>query len=330
MVGRAAQRTGRNDRRDARGGDPPPHLTGALGQLARTDRAFPRPFNAQFGRVWWHAGIEAWAGLHRPDLAAPDNPFRGEATVLLQAAEREAVARLHGYLGCWHLWLALLADEAPAGPREVLRSMGVAAADIVEALEGAAAPTESEPRTRRMNPRVQQVLTRARPTVGPVTGVGILEALLDEFGDDAGRRGRGGPVELWLAARGFDPVEARRRLRGGEAEPRTLGPRPAPQSRPDLLRELHPNPLGRDPWDRKPWGSVGVRLRDNTGWRLDGDPVCIFFDRDGYTVRTPDGRPVGYVLRRDQPIGTPGPIEVLPMPPPTARDWTRRPLDDGD
>jgi hypothetical protein len=95
------------------------------------------------------------------------------------------------------------------------------------------------------------------------------------------------------------------------------------------------NPLGRDPWDRHPWGSSFATRQDGRSYRAEGAQWFFFRDADGYFVRTIDGRPIGYRWMLDKPlkglrrgrglrrltrIGQ-GKMEVLPMPPPDIALW---------
>jgi hypothetical protein len=92
-----------------------------------------------------------------------------------------------------------------------------------------------------------------------------------------------------------------------------------------------PNPLGRDPWagDR---GSVFGARRDGRSLVVDGEKWFFLIDGDGFYIRTPEGRPVGYRYRVDPPPridrGDPQPVngfvEALPMPPDDVADWPDR------
>ena len=98
--------------------------------------------------------------------------------------------------------------------------------------------------------------------------------------------------------------------------------------------ELAPNPLGHDPWTRFPWGAAFARTRDGQHLKVDGEVWFFKTDGDGFYIRAPDGRPVGYRYRMDPPPrirrGTRwikpvnGFMEILPMPPVEMADWPDR------
>ena len=98
--------------------------------------------------------------------------------------------------------------------------------------------------------------------------------------------------------------------------------------------ELAPNPLGHDPLTRPPGGAGFAVTRDGQHLRVDGEVWFFKIDGDGFYMRAPDGRPVGYRyrveppprLRKGQTFIKPvnGFMEILPMPPVEMADWPDR------
>jgi len=254
----------------------------------------------------------------------PDNVYRREGARLLELAEAESTRLGHGHVGTWHFWIALLRDDAPALPREVLRSMGVDSSSVPEIVAAWGDMTVGSGAS--MNPRAQHTLGRARRGRRVVTAADVLDVLLRTMIRNDARLAGVGVVEGWLAAHGFDPEEARTRLAGGLAAVRSspvmpLGEGPLPRARPPALVELMTSPAGHDPWDRRPWFSRHLMLPGDRVWMVDDRHVFVFTDADGWTVRAPDGRPVGY---RFEPGRTGQPaIEILHPPPVEAGDWLR-------
>lgn len=82
--------------------------------------------------------------------------------------------------------------------------------------------------------------------------------------------------------------------------------------------------MGHDPWERRPWGSAFAIDKNDRMLKVDGEQWFFDVDRDGYYVRTRDGRPVGYrwaerPRRDDGPVN--GFLEVLPHPPSNVAYW---------
>jgi hypothetical protein len=317
-----------------------------VGQLLRSDPTFPRPFNEQFGRIWWRAGVEAWIAVHRLVRARPDNPFRGEAAEVIRLAEAEAIARCHSYVGTWHVWLALARPEAPGAVRDVFGSLGVDVEESRRAATFGDAPGDVIPRSHRMNPRTQDLLGRAVRVAQGHDGIVLATDLAIGWidGDEtsvghrrtrgATRRFRRDPVLQYLERRGLDVDEFRRRLVAARDDPAAAAAfdvralpkrrpaRPA-ERKPDWL-DLAPNPLGHDPWERRPWGSAFAIDKNDQMLKVDGEQWFFDVDRDGFFVRTRDGRPVGYrwphpPRRHDGPVN--GFLEVLPRPPASVAYW---------
>jgi hypothetical protein len=140
-----------------------------------------------------------------------------------------------------------------------------------------------------------------------------------------------GIVTGWLARCGITAEAVRGRV--ADVTEDVALPEPAPLGEP-VPREpvvtgglaLAPNPLGKDPLRRKPWGSVAFQVLQGRPFREDMIPRQYFLDRDGYPVLTTDGRPVHFVVdEQGVPVLDPqgrymlGPVEVPPGGTVTAR-----------
>jgi predicted DNA-binding transcriptional regulator AlpA len=284
-----------------------------VNRLAIDDRTFPRPFTTLAGsRYWWRSGIELWASLHRRSRHEAHGSFGREAARLLELAEAAASDLRHSGVGDIHFWLALVDRAAPGVVPKVLGSMGVDRGEVMPAVLRALPVGEDDgyPPGLRMNAHVQQIVGRAARHSAElrterIGAAAIALSLLDEWPVSRDmRRPGGGPVTWWLFRRGLDVGELRRRIARCAADPgaaaqldRTALPKrrpPKTRRRPSQLRELAPNPLGHDPWERHPWGSTFARRTTGKSWVEDGRQYFFFYDRDRYRIRTADGRPVGY------------------------------------
>jgi hypothetical protein len=91
---------------------------------------------------------------------------------------------------------------------------------------------------------------------------------------------------------------------------------------------LAENPVGHDPWRRRPWGSVFATTRDGRAYGPSGEQWFFNIDADGFVVRTVDGRPVGYRWRikpqppAEKPVA--GFLEILETPGPEVAEWLNR------
>jgi hypothetical protein len=314
-----------------------------VGQIRRSDPSFPRPVTSlSGGPLWYRAGIEAWASIHRPGTVASGR-FGAAAIRILEAAESAARNRGHKWLSDFHLWLAFIEVGPSDGPvMRVFATMGFdhssAVAAIPQFAMGGVGPSLAQP----MNPAVQQVLETAagRAAAGDrdVTEADIAVGLLDH---DRVRDGRHADGLLdHVGRRGLDIAELRRRLDVVAVAPSSIGgfeirtlsarrvrPRPSPRPTVPVAR----NPLGRDPWAGG-FGAVFGRRKDGRSLVVDGEQWFFRIDADGFYIRTSDGRPVGYRYRIDPPPrpedGNPQPVngfvEALPMPPDDVADWPHR------
>jgi prophage regulatory protein len=321
-----------------------------VAQLRRDDPTFPRNFSGYgHAKTWRTAGIEIWAAAHRPRRPEAGGRFIGEAASLLLAAEAHA-QRLHlHWIDSGLFWLAVASGEAGQALAAAAESMGMTAHQIeVEVLRWRG-PDDAPKRTRRMNPRVQSFLAAAGRQVAAdgrrsVRTLDLLLAFIDAKWERHGEDRRPRPPDNLLSLfdrRGLDIDELRRRLVEADADPSSVAgfePRVLRRLRrtksklPNL--DLAPNPLGHDPWTRWPWGAAFAVTRDGQHLKVDGEVWFFKIDGDGFYIRAPDGRPVGYRyrmeppprIRRGQSFIKPvnGFMEILPMPPVEMADWPDR------
>ena len=308
----------------------------------KKDPTFPRA-GMHYGRVgmWHRAGIELWLAAHRPDRPEAAGRFAGEAAELLIAAEGHARRLGVHWIESSLFWLAVVTGAAGHPLRDALRSMGVTEDDIESVVKSMRSSDDRPTRALRMNPHVQTMLAGAdRAVAGSGRDrIGCIDILL-AFIDAKPIRFPGERTQpadhllAVLASRRLDIAELRRRLvdaaKDASAvasfEQRALGrPRGRRRKRPDFA--LAPNPLGHDPWTRRPWGAAFARTREGRHLEVDGENWFFTIDGDGFYVRAKDGRPVGYRYRKltKTPKRTPRPVngftEVLPMPPADVADW---------
>jgi prophage regulatory protein len=309
----------------------------------RKDPTFPRT-GIGYGRVglWHRAGMECWAAAHRPGRPEAGGRFAGEAGALLLAVERAAQRLGLHWIDSGLFWLVVADGEAGPALRGAVESMGITSVDIEIELHRMRGTDERPRRSCRMNPHMQSFLASAdglaeRDRRKRIRAIDILLAFIDAK-PQKDHRGRLRPSDHLLdmfERRGLDIAELRRRLVAANAEPasiagfepRRLRPwRSRLRKRPAWL-DLAPNPLGHDPWTRRPWGTVFARTRDERGLKVDGEQWFFSIDGDGFFVRAADGRPVGYRYRLEpKPRRKPtnGFMEILPMPPTDLADWPDR------
>jgi hypothetical protein len=227
--------------------------------------------------------------------------------------------------------------------------MGVTPEEI-ESWFGAINASNIRPReSYRMTPHLQSFLAAAdraaaadgRDRVRPLDiALAFIDAEWERRGDVPRRRPTDNVLDI-LDRRGLDIDELRRRLVAADSDPAVAGdfeqrrlrriPRRTPK-KPTL--ELAPNPLGHDPWTRFPWGAGFARTRDGQHLKVNGEVWFFKIDGDGFYIRAPDGRPIGYRYRMDPPPRVRrgqrwikpvnGFMEVLPMPPVDMADWPDR------
>jgi len=309
----------------------------------RKDPTFPVT-GVGYGRVglWHRAGIECWAAAHRPQRPEAAGRFAGEGGQLLLAVERHAERIGLHWIDSGLFWLATAAGAAGPGLRAALESMGMTSNEIASELDLWRGTDRTPKRTRRMNPHTQTFLAAADRRVGDegrahVRPLDILMACVDAK-PTRDRRSVPRPSDHLLDVferRGLDIAELRRRLVAADGdpdacgvfEPRRLRGRRRREPRKPAWLDLAPNPLGHDPWARRPWGAAFAVTRDGRHLKVEGEVWFFTIDGDGYYVRAPDGRPVGYRYRvepKPRLRPTNGFDEILPMPPVEMADWPDR------
>jgi len=316
----------------------------------RHDLTFPSPRMRGWGaNVWDAAGIECWAAADRPELPAAAGRFAGESGALLSAAEAAARAVGVHWIDTAGFWLAIAQGAAGAGLASALRSMSVTQQEI-EAWFAAINESNIRPReSYRMTPHLQSFLAAADRAVAAdgrdrVRPLDIILAFTDADWERHTDQRKPRPTDNLLDLfdrRGLDIDELRRRLVAADADPAVADDfeqqRLRRMSRRTPKRqtlELAPNPLGHDPWTRFPWGAGFARTRDGQHLNVEGEVWFFQIDGDGFYIRAPDGRPIGYRyrmeppprIRRGQRVIRPvnGFMEVLPMPPVEMADWPDR------
>ena len=317
--------------------------------MALDEPTFPRAFTVIGGaRLWYRPGIEIWAAGHRPARQGAHGIFGPEAGAVLRMAEAIAAAFRQTGIGEDHFWLALVDPAAPGVARDALASLGVDREEVLPALLRAWPPADVDgyPPAQRMSPYVQLQVSKAadhREELGAekagadAIALGLLDDWPKATRDRFARRGCA--VTSWLAYRGLDANELRGRIVRGSRDPgliASLEPRVLPKRRPPSRRprrrnepKLAPNPLGHDPRDRHPWGSIFATRIDGKAWIEDGRQYFFFYDRDRYRVMTAQGAPIGYwwdanprLKPGQRPRGSRREV-VLPQPGPDVR-WPER------
>ncbi len=305
------------------------------GQIARTDKTFPGPgFNDGSGRAWLAAGVECWAAAHRP--TADTGRFGPEAAALLRHAESVARPVGHAYVSSVHIWHALASDVGGTPLAEAIRSMGLDPSTIEEWFRRID-PGLGASRARRMTPATQERLEAADTAAWTAGRARVLPTDVALAFVDSRRHLRES-LDYLIAygeRRGLDSAELRRRISVVAADPEARADfpfTPLPKRRParrtakrPAWLDLAPNPLGHDPWVRRPWGAAFAVTREGRHLTLDDKHWFFYTDGDGFFVRAADGRPVGYRYRvlHKVPKRLPGrpKMEILPMPPFPLRDW---------
>lgn len=315
----------------------------------KNDLTFPRPrFRGWGANVWDAAGIECWAAAHRPRVARAAGRFSGESGALLLAAEAGAKDVGIHWIDTASIWFAVARGAAGDGLAGALQSIGITTQEMEAHFAAVANGTVRPGRSFRMTPHLQSFLAAVdravaeagRATIRPID---VLFAFIDAPHERHPEQRRSRPPDNMLAsfeARGLDVAELRRRLAAADADPTAVAqfdvralrrPRGRRMKRPF---ELARNPLGYDPYTRFPWGAAFARTRDGRHLKVDGEVWFFNTDGDGFYIRAPDGRPVGYRYRMEPPPRVRrgqrwikpvnGFMEILPMPPVEMADWPDR------
>jgi Clp amino terminal domain, pathogenicity island component len=214
---------------------------------------------------------------------------------MMTFAAKEASALNHPWDDLDHLVLGMLHADCPGAARAVLESFGARAEPLRQALIDSLGDPFDKATGAELPPDTQIVLERAnleaaRLADAEVSSEHVLLAL-------TGRWDRG-IVTGWPARCGITAEAVRRRV--ADVTEGVALPEPAPLGEPvprepvvtgGLTLAPNPNPLGKDPLRRKPWGSVAFQVPQGRPFRADMIPRQYFLDRDGYPVLTPmDGR----------------------------------------
>jgi Clp amino terminal domain, pathogenicity island component len=310
-------------------------------KLADSATDFPAAERTSTGsRVWPRVAVQAWAATHPdpgPVFVGPAIPSFGEhwpqqVERLRDLASNEAWALNHDSIDLDHLVLGMLHPHCPGAARTVLESFGVRAEPLRQAfIDSLGDPYDVKPGSVTLGLGTQRFFERAY-----VEAVVLADAeVASEHVLLAVTRGWEACSAMgWLECHGIGPDAVRRRVvevtEGVELPepPALLEPPPAPPRPPSSWEtlELVPNPLGKDPRRRLPWGSMAFGVPEDRPLRVGMLRRQYFLDRDGYPVLTNDGRPVHIVVDEH---GLPvldehgrqmlGPVEVPPGAQVTAR-----------
>lgn len=264
-----------------------------LAQLLTEAADFPAPeVVLKAGRIWSRAAIEAWAASHPERHRAggqalvppPVGQYSPQVDAVLRLAAREAAGRNHHWVGIDHLELALVHSECPGAAPRILAFYNVPMAEAQEQYWAALGdPFEPTRAGQTIPPRTQLILERATLEAVQLQDeeVGSEHVLLAILA--SGSWGAG-PISNYLVARGVDAEVLRARILEVTED--------QGEDRPDPLAhlELAPSPAGHDPRRRQPWGSCLFLDANGGAIRRGNAGLQYFVDRDGYPVRTADGR----------------------------------------
>jgi Clp amino terminal domain, pathogenicity island component len=280
---------------------------------------------------WPRAAAEAWAAAHpdrgplHPGLQVPPVGERSrQVWKVVDLAAEEARALHHTWISEDHLVLALLHPDCPGAAPAVLASFGVTAAPLRAALVASMGdPYQPHHRGVTLPPATQLVLERANLEAlaladAEVASEHVLLALTGHW-DGCFATG-------WLRRHGVEAAAVRQRVVDLTEGAEPPAPVPLPADEPALPAEwdpapgleLAPNPDGRDPRRRRPWGSAVFVDADGRTFRYGIALRQYFIDRDGHPVLTADGRPVHMLVNehgdevRDSEGRRIGPVEIPP------------------
>jgi hypothetical protein len=263
-------------------------------------------------------------GPRDPGLEVPPAGTKSrQVWKLVDLAAEEATALHHYWIDEDHLVLAMLRSDCPGMAGAVLASFGVTAAPLREAFVASMGdPYEPHHRGITLPPAAQLILERANLEAfaladAEVSSEHVLLALTGRWeGFAAG----------WLRRRGVEAAAVRQRVVDLTEGAELPVPVPLPVEEPAWPAEvdpapgleLAPNPDGRDPRRRRPWGSAVFADADGRTFRQGIALRQYFIDRDGHPVLTTDGRPVHMLVNEhgdevlDAQGRSVGPVEVPP------------------
>lgn len=279
-----------------------------VAQLATSD-GFPRPeAELSCGRIWTRQSIDDWSAIHSDREIRFRSDYKIGSVALPAALEevrslsvKQALGLRHRWIGPEHILLALLQPTCPGRAREVLESLGIDGPSMHRVIVNLHGDPFLSPVSGSMLSRSAELIleTARRKAVEAgddvATSEHVLLALTDQWERQAGTG--------LLSARGLDPsivIERVLRLSDQPAPASVveLGPWPERKAPPSTLT-LAPSPIGKDPWNRKPWGSAYLRRDKGDSSTTSPRSRQYFFDRDGYPVLTITGKAVHLRMNND-------------------------------
>ncbi len=136
-------------------------------QLSNSYADFPAPeVDLASGRVWSKEAIEGWLATH-PDRAPGRvegasirfDRLTGRARTVFVHAQAEASALGHSHVGCEHMLVGILLEEASLGSKALVRA-GLTLEGVRASME-AASPAVTSDGPRPFTPRVHRALAKA-------------------------------------------------------------------------------------------------------------------------------------------------------------------------
>ncbi len=321
-----------------------------LVRLASDEPDFPTAEEiVSSGRKWTRLAILEWALRHPESPSDPGQIWQPTLTFagvldqvrpVMTLANNEANHWHHSWRGVEHLELALLNPECPGLAPLILESYGL----VFDAVRKEFAewwfgdpydhPEIAHPSTHGIvvghTSQLDQALHRAQHwAIRRRDDVVRSEHLLLASGDDEPDQWSFTPIGEQLLRRSVTQQQLRDRILrvSEEVEPRgflsQLPPPPPATPRPTFpaySEEFARSPIGDDPRLRRPWSTRLIVDKHDEPVELNGEFLSCFIDRDGFPVRTTDGRVLGRRDRRgayytdDEPM--PGP-QAFYLPPGT-------------
>lgn len=277
-----------------------------VSQLVASDSCFPAPeVELAAGRIWARQAIEEWvasnASMNKPEGGHPPasvlEGWPSDLRAIFDLAQRESMGLNHHWVGLDHLWLAILRPDCPGSASSILARRGLSVNrcrnDLIAALGD---PFEGASSSQAVTTRLLLVMERARLRA---------EQLQDPEASSQ-------HALLALAQEGAECYISRRlsyynidlasihELVLASTEVQIDHARTTPSIESNNVESLGTgtghslsfasSPAGHDPTRRRPWGS-GLFIRSDGEPILQGEVLLQYFvDRDGYPIRTIDGR----------------------------------------